>query len=357
MIQFVTGDKSFRLLSTIRQIPEQGVTSDVSRSNWTREVMNTLLVLVSVLLALVRAECPAKDRKCRCSVKLLGLRPEHYITCSDLGTRTEMPPFGPASQPTEELRVRSGSAVATIQADAFNGLRLRNLKLSSISLQSLSPVAFRGEQNNLVEIYLADNNIKRLDGITFSGLQHLKYLGLQGNSLERVDPRLFSSLNDLVILHLSSNELRTLPANVFAALANLRRLFLQDNRLATLPQGVFDPLVSLNHLALGANHLQTLPDDAFKQLTSLESLHLDQNELRVLKPGLFEPLTQLAHLDLAANNLADIPDHVFQGCRRLSFLSIANNRLAIIRPGMIEVLHQLRILHLQVSTTFLGRVC
>ena len=312
--------------------------------------------MLSALLALSHAECPATDPMCHCSVKVLGLHMSHYITCSELGTRSQLPYFGVASQPTEELRVRSGSTVTTVQSDAFSGLRLRVAKLSSIGLQSVSPTAFRGADERLEEIYLGDNALRQLDEATFSGLRHLRYLGLQGNGLNGIERRLFAALTNLGYLHLSNNALRTLPENAFSSCSALRGLHLQDNLLTSLPQGTFYELTNLWQLDLAGNRLQDIPDDAFKHLTSLERLQLADNELSEIKHGLFKALAHLEHLDLAANSLSDIPDDVFQGCSSLTFLSIANNRLTIIRPGMIDVLLQLRTLHLQVSATFMS-VC
>ncbi|CAM9299928.1 unnamed protein product [Ectocarpus sp. 8 AP-2014] len=77
---------------------------------------------------------------------------------------------------------------------------------------------------------------------------------------------------NIVRLFLSDNDLKTLPPDIFNSLTNLFRLDLDRNNVVTLPSGIFDSLTALEILNLRENpNLECLPTVP----SSVTSLNVD----------------------------------------------------------------------------------
>lgn len=76
----------------------------------------------------------------------------------------------------------------------------------------MNPESWRGLEESLQTLNLADNAIAHLPGSVFSALQALESLDLSGNAIMDFDPTVFAGGPPrLVRLSLADNQLRHIP--------------------------------------------------------------------------------------------------------------------------------------------------
>ncbi|KAK2186389.1 hypothetical protein NP493_202g03045 [Ridgeia piscesae] len=265
------------------------------------------VVAVTAMFALpaTHGKCPAVNQHCSCRKDLRISSTFNNIFCEDMGKISQVPPFYPSETTYFLLTIRGDTTLLTLQVDAFKGINIRGLELSSLGITTIIPGAFAGIGNmtRLRALYLDNNQLVALLNDTFSGLGALTGLYLRNNRLTTLSPAMFSKLKRLQHLYLGGNRLVTIPDDTFTALSNLWLLNLDGIHMATLNTTLFRNLSNLERLHLENNQIERIPDQSFDGLTQLKELHLSNNRLSSVSPVVINHLPLLERLYLSGNPL------------------------------------------------------
>jgi len=178
------------------------------------------------------------------------------------------------------------------------GISLKVLDMSYNSIRDMIPVKLCP---NLTELYLANNKLKKIEGIW--GLKQLKKLDLGANRIRVMPAEELSGLVNLQELWLGKNKIEKIEG--LEELTKLRRLDVQSNRL-TCVEGLTTQKDTLEELYLahnaitdeGACHLTGLG----LTFTELGTLDLSRNVLTSTRP--LAHLSSLTDLWLSGNNIS-----------------------------------------------------
>jgi len=215
----------------------------------------------------------------------------------------------------------NNSAIVELKENTFKGLKISNLQISNAKISKVSPNAFRGLEDTLQGLNLADNELTEVPVETLRTL------------------RLLSSLD------LTNNQIQYVPNNAFVTI-RLKTLKLSDNNV-TLADGAFNGLEqSLKNLNLKGCQLKSVPK-ALANLAGLAFLDLAQNSIRDLGSGDLSGLSSLTALNLERNVIQKLSPSVFYGINdTVSSLSLLNNLLTSYPTQAITSLAELRVLDL-----------
>ena len=229
----------------------------------------------------------------------------------------------------------NNSAIVELKENTFKGLKISNLQISNAKISKVSPNAFRGLEDTLQGLNLADNELTEVPVETLRTL------------------RLLSSLD------LTNNQIQYVPNNAFVTI-RLKTLKLSDNNV-TLADGAFNGLEqSLKNLNLKGCQLKSVPK-ALANLAGLAFLDLAQNSIRDLGSGDLSGLSSLTALNLERNVIQKLSPSVFYGINdTVSSLSLLNNLLTSYPTQAITSLAELRVgtivqYHVTCSYTILVR--
>ena len=212
----------------------------------------------------------------------------------------------------------NNSAIVELPENVFRSLKISNLQLNNGKISKISPDAFRGLEDTLQGVNLADNDLSEVPVETLRTL------------------RLLNSLD------LTNNKIQYVPNNAFVTI-RLKTLKLSDNNL-TIADGAFSGLEqSLKNLNLKGCSLKEVPK-ALSSLAGLAFLDLAQNSIRELGNGLLSDLSSLTALNLERNVIQTLHPAVFYGVNdTLSSLSLLNNLLTSYPTQAITSLSELRV--------------
>ena len=212
----------------------------------------------------------------------------------------------------------NNSAIVELPENVFRSLKISNLQLNNGKISKISPDAFRGLEDTLQGVNLADNDLSEVPVETLRTL------------------RLLNSLD------LTNNKIQYVPNNAFVTI-RLKTLKLSDNNL-TIADGAFSGLEqSLKNLNLKGCSLKEVPK-ALSSLAGLAFLDLAQNSIRELGDGLLSDLSSLTALNLERNVIQTLHPAVFYGVNdTLSSLSLLNNLLTSYPTQAITSLSELRV--------------
>jgi RHS repeat-associated protein len=229
----------------------------------------------------------------------------------------------------------------------WHGVTVENGDVVAIDLQENNLTgtvpATLGQLGSLQELYLKNNNISAVEGLSrltqlnylyldknelssltgIDSLTSLTELGLGGNQFTTV-PNI-SGLTYLVKLFLDNNQLNSLPSYI-SGLTQLQVLYLNGNQLSTIPS--LGQLTQLQVLAINDNHLSAIPDlSNLKVLRELFLSNLDKRKVNTFTtvPDL-SALTLLQVLYLNDNQFTEIPAYI-GGFSQLTQLGINGNQL------------------------------
>lgn len=147
---------------------------------------------------------------------------------------------------------------------------------------------FKGLEDSLEKLILADNSLLYLPPDAFAGLPHLDSIDLTGNHLRDIDPSVFrEGMGRLVHLILADNELKRIPYQALAPLTALRTLDLSYNQIERVePTDVTQALnfkMRLNVLKLDYNEIGILIPAAFQNFDVVNITYLDGNILTAVQ--------------------------------------------------------------------------
>lgn len=114
-------------------------------------------------------------------------------------------------------------------------------------------------------------------------LINLQKIFLANNELIRINDRAFRGLSNLVELDLSDNMLTSIPTETFQDYSSLMRLSLSGNPIRDLKTSAFKYLSYLTTLELSNCQISVIEDEAFIGMDNLEWLKLDGNRIRTIR--------------------------------------------------------------------------
>ncbi|KAI0241232.1 hypothetical protein LSAT2_032451 [Lamellibrachia satsuma] len=339
----------------------------MSEQPWCPFLQSCLLALTAMLvvatLPSTHGDCPAVDPHCYCS--------SGSIYCNNIGVISKVPPFSRSNTTYHRLKIIGETTLSTLQAGAFEGIKVTRIILSHLGITTIKPGAFSGlgnilemlnltynqleiitdetfnGLNKITKLHLSNNWLTTVTDGGFDGLNKLMYLYMDNNRLETMSAAWFRQLTQLDHLNLQRNQLRTIPYDVFDGLSQLTRLDLSSNRMKTVNAAWFSQLTQLEYLRLSDNQLETIPRDAFDGFNKLTSLSLSSNRLVTLNAAWFSKLQNLKSLYLAYNRLEMIPDNAFYGLKELKYLYLDNNRLTTVSSALFRSISYLKDMSIQ----------
>lgn len=174
-------------------------------------------------------------------------------------------------------------------------------KTASCVSAGLARVPFLAPEIQVLDLH--GNRLKELNQDAFGGigLLNLQRINLSSTTLRSLHPDAFRELRILIELDLSQNDLTHLLPNTFRGNERLRLLVLNDNPIINLIAEQFPQLQHLKRLELARCRLRTIHPTAFKNLKALEMVQLHQNLLSYLHRDTFD-IPALKTLTLSDNS-------------------------------------------------------
>lgn len=129
------------------------------------------------------------------------------------------------------------------------------------------------------------NSLSVLQSERFQKMEliNLQKIYLANNELIRINDRAFRGLSNLVELDLSDNMLTSIPTETFQDYSSLMRLSLSGNPIRDLKTSAFKYLSYLTTLELSNCQISVIEDEAFIGMDNLEWLKLDGNRIRTIR--------------------------------------------------------------------------
>ncbi|XP_046402639.1 leucine-rich repeat and immunoglobulin-like domain containing-NOGO receptor-interacting protein 4 [Ischnura elegans] len=236
------------------------------------------------------------------SLSVLGLR----------GNFLEEVPAGPfAALPKLQELDLGGNRISRLAPNAFVGLpalrilQLDDNQLSSVPSPALAPLPA------LAELHLGLNALgPALPDDAFSALGRLSALDISGAELTSLGENSFRGLNQaLRRLSLADNRLSSVPTGPLSLLGRLEELSLGQNDFQEIGSKALKGLTNLRVLDLsGSRELTVVAPDAFSENLNLEAIAMNANRrLTELGEGVFVGLPRLRRLSLRGNSLREVP--------------------------------------------------
>ena len=94
---------------------------------------------------------------------------------------------------------------------------------------------------------------------------------------------MFLGLTTLTSIDLRYNQIEQILSGTFSNMDRLGRLLLNGNKIKELPKCAFFGLSSLKFLDLSENIIKVITDDTFSGLSVLQNLVLHHNELETIE--------------------------------------------------------------------------
>jgi Leucine-rich repeat (LRR) protein len=167
---------------------------------------------------------------------------------------------------------------------------------SGNEIEEVAVENWRGLENSLRTLILAQNMLSSLPSDAFSSLPLLETLDLHSNHLAVLDVNVFRAGPPcLSHLLLADNQLSSVPYQQLTSLHMLRTLDLASNNIVRLrdPESqVSGVLMSLDTLRLDYNQIENLTSRSFQHFDVLNRTYLDGNPLVMIEvklPCAFQP--------------------------------------------------------------------
>lgn len=276
--------------------------------------------------------------------------------CENLGRQVQVPVFPADFNGAYELTIRNDTTIVTIQDRAFESLLLTRLVLVGLNIVVIEVQAFEELETTLEYLNLASNRVASLFSKTFSSLEKLKTLILDGNQLTVLPEGLFATPHSLESIHLSRNNvsLGGHRLGLFWNQTYLQSLYLGGNNLGYLADGTFDSLENLGTLDLSRNDLNVIELSTFRAVRHLTRLNMSRNRLETLSVNACYHLEHLVEFDVSFNEIVSLSGDSFRGCPTLKLLNMSGNRISDLPDQVLGVLRELD--NLELSGNFLTTI-
>lgn len=176
-----------------------------------------------------------------------------------------------------------------IPTDILQSLKyLRTINIEYGHIHELHSFAF-GNLTLLMNISLANNQVKIIGPYTFANHPNLHEINLEKNEIYELDRLALVNLPILSRLNLDHNRLEVIQDDTFDVLSKLSELLLRNNSISKLTREIFKGLGNLKVLNLSFNKLTFIGDTVFAELWSLQELELENNQIEVSAKKRFHP--------------------------------------------------------------------
>lgn len=197
----------------------------------------------------------------------------------------------------------SGMKVTFLGTDFADDSTKTNMKgLKSLVLRShlLKDMSGLGLLPNLTTLELYDNMIQKLDvdSLKGSGPTTLQVLDMSYNAIRSMAPLQHCCGDTLTEIYLANNKLKEITG--LSHLKNLRKIDLGANRIRVLPKEEFSGLTNLEELWLGKNKIESL--EGIESLTKLKRLDVQSNRLTTVS----NTTNGLCYLNAQRDNLEEL---------------------------------------------------
>ncbi|XP_078423884.1 keratocan [Cetorhinus maximus] len=202
-----------------------------------------------------------------------------------------------------------------------------NLNKNKITSSKIDKGLFQ-KMENLLYLYLEDNNLEEVPAPLPSSLEHLR---LARNKISSISEGTFTNLEKLMVLDLQGNNLRdfAIEVNTFRGLKTLMQLNLATNGLKEMPQQV--PASTLQ-LFLDNNAIKAIPQNYFSGLPKLSTIRLNHNEISDTGiPETVFNVSSILDLQLSHNQLTAVPPIHFS----LEHLYLDHNQIKNINGAQV----------------------
>lgn len=229
----------------------------------------------------------------------------------------------------KEVRL-SYNYLNNLYSNTFSGLeKLQSIMLDGNNIRVVHTGAFRN-MPNLVKIALSQNRINNLNERAFTSLEMLKKVDLQMNELREFSLSTFEnvSITFPMALNLSRNEINVLNVESWLSPINLGVLDVSHNRLSEVPTSFLNLVAAnLTNLNLGYNIIYQVPPFSFSNLSNLLVLNMEHNGIISIRRKAFSGLSSLQLLDLSHNHLKYLQVSQFTSCSQLRVLDLSSNHI------------------------------
>ncbi|XP_044584724.1 slit homolog 3 protein-like [Cotesia glomerata] len=219
-------------------------------------------------------------------------------------------------------------------------LILEHNRISSVSFIKFLP-------STVTDLLLSDNKISKFESVS---LNHLKTLEISDNKIKNLcgtygncDGMTLKSAANLEVLLMSNVQLQNIESNSFEDLGNLLLLDLSRNQIGDIAKHTFDDLTNLMTLRLDHNKLDSIPDVC--GLKNLESFSLAHNKIKIIDDSM-SCLSKVKELNLSNNILDEINSEAFSSFAELEKLDLSSNKLVILPDNWIPLTSNLQHLDL-----------
>ncbi|CAG9853852.1 unnamed protein product [Phyllotreta striolata] len=301
-----------------------------------KEGKSTLRLLIAVvLIALSAAQCPWQrevpelQSACLCSY---NLGHELSVQCDIVDFQVLLNALNKYARATPlDLLYVNNSTINALTENSFANLKIQSMQLSGCKIRKVSDSAFAGQESNLKNLNLQDNELTEVPVNSLKNLKSLSLLDLSHNKISSVPSGAFETLRKLATLKLSDNNV-TIEEEAFRGLeGSLKNLNLKGTRQTDVPLAI-QGMRTLAFLDLSQNLLKELPGEhgekTFQGLSSLTALNLERNLIQALHEDAFYGVKRtLSSLSLLNNLLPDFPTQALGALKELRVLDIGFNLL------------------------------
>lgn len=234
--------------------------------------------------------------------------------------------------------------VSNINKNAFIDITFHTIEIINSDLNG--KLEFLNKITTLESLFLDNNNITSLDGLTTRNLIELSSFR---NKVESISRKTFENVKNLKFCRLEGTEIKIIDKDTFADLELLRLLiasdriaieqdtfdfenqiynsidmFNENKSMGEIPAGVF--LNSNIHSLTLSCGLKKISNSAFGVMPKLLFLSLNDNFLTVLPSDFTFSFPELLFLNLSHNFLVDLPDNFLDTSNNFFSLDLSFNK-------------------------------
>ncbi|CAH0726483.1 unnamed protein product, partial [Brenthis ino] len=249
-------------------------------------------------------------------------------------------------KPIDEVIIEN-NYLPSLPGRLFQNVKILRLMLRHNGLERVSAAWLESQENNLLEIFIVENDLKSIPSESLMKLQNLQALTIQSQNLKRV-PALINMPN-LRYVNIQSESLSNIHERNIENLPNLEKLFIQGSlSLHTLKENAFYNLPKLKKLEITDCGINMIHMRALSLLPELSELSLSNNMISdaSMIGRATRDLPMLSILNLNHNNINKLNEGAFVDQPMLEILYLSNNNINIIHHGSFHRVPKLRVIDL-----------
>ncbi|KAL1124150.1 hypothetical protein AAG570_001920 [Ranatra chinensis] len=245
-----------------------------------------------------------------------------------------------------------GNYLGSIPVGLFNPnihKYLRDIRLSYNLILSVDPHTFTN-MDALQSVVLNGNQIRTIKTNAFRSLSNKVTIILSENKINTISPRAFNDITSLVKLDLQCNELQLFSLSAFQNVSNPvlpMHLNLSRNSISALLVADTMRPVSLHTIDLSHNQINSVPKEFFEAVSqSIKRIYLGYNHINKLDESAFGVLESLQVLTLQHNSVVSLRKRAFVGLKTLQILDMSHNHIEQLHMEQFKCLSHLRVIDL-----------